>query len=50
MHSPITFELIIDFKGDRRAQTKEEVKAWLSGRGEDTFVEGVVDNVDIDFE
>jgi ribosomal protein L11 methyltransferase len=47
-----TFELKISFPGDLEAAlaTKEEVMAWLSNEGFDSFVEGSLDGLDFDFD
>ena len=53
MHPQSTFELTINFlPGEKKSelQTKEEVKSWLFAAGENTFVEGFVDGVDLDFD
>ncbi len=51
MHPNKTYELTIDFtpSGDPE-DTKNRIKDWLVSKGEDTFVEGVVENLDIDFD
>lgn len=45
----VTFELRVHFPGLRGPETKELVKESLTRRGEDTFVEGVIDDLDLDF-
>lgn len=53
MHPESTFELSIDYKADgvlSTGQIKEQVKAWLFEVGETSFVEGVVDGLDVDFD
>ena len=51
MHPKKTYELTIAFIDNADANNlKSQVKDWLTGIGEDTFVEGVVDGLDLDFD
>ncbi|SME88267.1 50S ribosomal protein L11 methyltransferase [Pseudobacteriovorax antillogorgiicola] len=53
MHPNSTYELRISFQdqGDKKAlHVKEDVKQFLISIGEATFVEGVVDGLDLDFD
>lgn len=46
-----TFELKIEFRGNQTQppqETKAQVKLWLTGRGEESFVEGVIDGLYMD--
>ncbi len=46
-----TFELTIKFPHSQEgSQTKETVISWLQEKGIDSFVEGVIDNLDLDHE
>ena len=47
-----TFELTIGFRKEKCAvaSLKQEVKDWLTGQGEDNFVEGVIADIDIEFD
>lgn len=48
-----TYELKICFSEsldpNKVEQTKSELKAWLTGIGEESFVEGIIDDLDLDF-
>jgi ribosomal protein L11 methyltransferase len=52
MQQPITYELIIKFSSENNEndalKTKDHVKSWLIGEGEESFVEGTVDNLDME--
>ena len=48
MSSDITYELVISFEKD--PSLKEDVMNWLIGIGEESFVEGVVDGLDLDYD
>ena len=48
MSADITYELKIHFK--KNSSIKEDVMNWLIGVGEESFVEGVVDGLDLDFD
>ena len=52
MPPKFTFELNILFHTEKRhlSETKEKVKAWLFAHGEESFVEGDIDDLDIDHE
>lgn len=48
-----TYELKIDFLAENtseKLQTKQDLAQWLIGTGEESFVDGIIDDVDIDFE
>lgn len=48
-----TYELSIAFVGEndsQRLNIKDQVRNWLIGMGEESFVDGMVDNLDIDFD
>ena len=48
-----TYELRISFAGDddsQRLKIKDQVRNWLIGMGEESFVDGIVENLDIDFD
>lgn len=48
----LTYELRIEFPGEVHSAlaVKGDVITWLTARGVDTFVEGVIDNIDVDFD
>ena len=48
MSSDITYELLISF--EKEPSIKEDVMNWLIGIGEESFVEGVVDGLDLDYD
>lgn len=48
--NPMTFELRISCLGSKPAATKKKIKNWLASKGETQYVEGFLDNMDIDFE
>lgn len=53
MHPKKTYELRIAFSAscpEQAIQHKQAVMNWLIGMGEESFVEGAVDGLDIDFE
>src|SRR5690242_13997512 len=52
-HSPYTYELRVAFhdpKTDQAVRTKAQIKDWLTLRGVESFVDGAVDNLDLDYE
>ena len=48
MSLDITYELVISF--ENKPSLKEDVMNWLIGIGEESFVEGVVDGLDLDYD
>ncbi|MGE0175194.1 MAG: 50S ribosomal protein L11 methyltransferase [Oligoflexales bacterium] len=50
MNLETTYELTIKVQSQPASDTKELVKAFLIEIGENTFVEGFVDNLDVDFD
>lgn len=53
MHPTETFQLSIEFKPSAEtpvADTKEDVKNWLLGVGEESFVEGAIDQLFLDLD
>ncbi len=50
MHPKKTYELSLAFIGERSEATKQAVIQWLIGCGEESFVEGEISGVDIDFD
>ncbi|NRA64487.1 MAG: 50S ribosomal protein L11 methyltransferase [Pseudobacteriovorax sp.] len=51
MHPDLTYSLTISFhSSDKSHAVKAQLKDWLVGKGEDAFVEGEIDGLDIDFD
>ena len=50
MHPKKTYELSLVFAGEGAEATKQAVIHWLIGFGEESFVEGEIANIDIDFD
>ena len=50
MEAKITWELQISFAGQEQQKVKAELTDWLNSRGVDSFVEGVIEDLDIDHE
>ena len=48
MSLDITYELVISF--ENKPSLKEDVMNWLIGIGEESFVEGIVDGLDLDYD
>ena len=48
MSLDVTYELVISFA--KNPSIKEDVTNWLIGIGEESFVEGVVDGLDLDYD
>lgn len=50
MEAKFTWELQISFAGNEQQKVKAELMDWLNSRGVDSFVEGVIEDLDIDHE